>query len=269
MSINQIVCLLALCGFMSGCNHWPANGRGGVAEHVSSPPGCGEWRSTEDHRHLDHRLACENQRLVTLQRLGAHLHQPALTEQARRQSQRAWRAITGGLLSDADIDLMIYGALLDELERRLVLHNQGVVPEVAGDETASRVVGHTPPFGHVLFATGSDRINPAALEWLQTLSSFSPSLTAGSIQLIGYADDRGDEQLNLALSARRADSVKRVLIEAGVTPASILTQGRGEQTPRYVNRDRDARLANRRVDIHWEQAREAETVMISNSHPPN
>ena len=48
------------------------------------------------------------------------------------------------------------------------------------------------------------------------------------VQLIGYADRIGNTKANQALSQQRADSVREVLVGAGVPAASITTRGMGE-----------------------------------------
>ncbi len=48
------------------------------------------------------------------------------------------------------------------------------------------------------------------------------------VQLIGYADRIGTAQANQLLSQRRADSVREVLVSAGVPAASITARGMGE-----------------------------------------
>jgi outer membrane protein OmpA-like peptidoglycan-associated protein len=68
------------------------------------------------------------------------------------------------------------------------------------------------------------------------------------LRLIGRADLTGDAAYNLALGMRRADSVKRVLVQAGVPAPRIQTSSRGTRAllgpfDGYTYRD------DRRVDI--------------------
>ena len=71
----------------------------------------------------------------------------------------------------------------------------------------------------------------------------------GDVTVIGHADTQGDDDYNMALSARRADAVRRDLLARGVPPAVIETRalGRGAlavDTPPEVDEP-----ANRRVEI--------------------
>ena len=55
-----------------------------------------------------------------------------------------------------------------------------------------------------------------------------------SIQLIeiqGHADERGDDAYNLDLSDRRAQSVKKYLVDKGVDAKRLTSQGYGETQP--------------------------------------
>ena len=98
----------------------------------------------------------------------------------------------------------------------------------------------------VVFEYDSDRLRPEALatldEAIETLRRH-PHLR---VELAGHSDDRGSETYNLALSQRRADAVRRYLIERGVT--NVLTvHGYGESDPVADNRTESGRAENRRV----------------------
>jgi outer membrane protein OmpA-like peptidoglycan-associated protein len=67
----------------------------------------------------------------------------------------------------------------------------------------------------------------AGLERLAACFTQGP-LRDRRIKLIGRADRQGDASYNLALGMRRAEHVKRVLIENGMPPVRVLTSSRGE-----------------------------------------
>lgn len=250
MNVTMGGCLVLLNLLLVGCSKWPVHGEGGMAERTERLASCSEVHAGSAYGALDQRLACANRRFETLKRVGAQLHQPALSEQARLQSQRVWRQLTGGLTADAITDLAIYGALLDEIERRLL--SQGFEDTTVADEsklvTADAEV--IKAFGHVLFASGSDSVNPADLEGLLTVAESLRIESQGDITLTGYTDEQGDDDSNLLLALERARNVKRVLISFDVDPLRIHVQTQGEHEPFYPNSNRPGRLANRRVDIH-------------------
>jgi len=74
----------------------------------------------------------------------------------------------------------------------------------------------------------------------------------GSVDIIveGHTDSVGTEQYNLGLSRRRADTVRRYLVEHGVAPARITAEGMGESRPVASNDTADGRAQNRRVELH-------------------
>lgn len=69
------------------------------------------------------------------------------------------------------------------------------------------------------------------------------------IQVFGHTDDVGDPEYNVELSRRRAQSVRDYLVEAGVDPAIISTQGFGKSSPLVEGTSDAARQRNRRVEI--------------------
>lgn len=69
------------------------------------------------------------------------------------------------------------------------------------------------------------------------------------ILISGHTCDMGPDAYNLALSEKRADSVKRFLQDSGLKDIPIRTEGLGEAQPRMPNVSDANRSMNRRVDI--------------------
>ena len=65
----------------------------------------------------------------------------------------------------------------------------------------------------------------------------------------GHCDIRGTEEYNLALGERRAQQVKRYLMELGITPARIRTISYGELRPVDGAENESAWARNRRVSF--------------------
>jgi peptidoglycan-associated lipoprotein len=74
--------------------------------------------------------------------------------------------------------------------------------------------------------------------------------TGGAVRLEGYCDERGDEEYNLALGERRANSVKRYLENLGVDGSQMRTLSYGEAKPAVAGHTEDAWRYNRRVEFH-------------------
>ena len=71
----------------------------------------------------------------------------------------------------------------------------------------------------------------------------------GVIVIEGNADERGSEEYNLALGERRANAVKRYLVDLGVPAARLRTVSFGEAKPAVVGHDESAWRYNRRADF--------------------
>ncbi len=72
---------------------------------------------------------------------------------------------------------------------------------------------------------------------------------AGQIRIEGHADERGTVDYNLALGQRRADSVKRAIVGAGVSAGKVSTVSLGEERPVDGGHNESAWAANRRAEI--------------------
>lgn len=67
----------------------------------------------------------------------------------------------------------------------------------------------------------------------------------------GHTDDVGSDAFNLDLSLQRAGSVSDFLIDGGIDPTRIKTQGFGKQTPLLKGNDEATRAINRRVELRF------------------
>ena len=74
---------------------------------------------------------------------------------------------------------------------------------------------------------------------------------AWKVVVSGHTDDVGSDAYNLDLSLLRAGSVADYLIEQGIDPARIKTQGFGKQTPLVKGTDESSRSTNRRVELRF------------------
>jgi outer membrane protein OmpA-like peptidoglycan-associated protein len=70
------------------------------------------------------------------------------------------------------------------------------------------------------------------------------------LRVEGHTDSRGPDDRNLELSARRARSVIRWLVEHGIEPARLEGAGCGEIDPIESNQLAEGQQINRRVELH-------------------
>ena len=69
------------------------------------------------------------------------------------------------------------------------------------------------------------------------------------VELEGFADPRGTNAYNLALSRRRVEAVRMALIEAGVPEATIVTGAYGEMTLKCTEETDACWQSDRRVEV--------------------
>ncbi|MHB1024860.1 MAG: OmpA family protein [Desulfobacteria bacterium] len=69
------------------------------------------------------------------------------------------------------------------------------------------------------------------------------------VALEGHTDSRGSDKYNLKLSQRRADAVKKYLVDKGENAGRITAEGKGEAYPIASNKTDKGRFENRRVEI--------------------
>lgn len=72
-----------------------------------------------------------------------------------------------------------------------------------------------------------------------------------AVQIDGHTCSIGTEAYNQGLSERRAASVKKYLVEQGVSSARITARGYGKTMPKFDNSTEEGRRLNRRAEINF------------------
>ena len=106
-------------------------------------------------------------------------------------------------------------------------------------------------FKNVLFASGSTTVKKRFEVFLVEMVDYLKKLPDGFDHLLieGYSDSVGPAEGNRKLSLRRAQSVYRVMIDAGLDPQKVKVVGRGEENPIASNSNYQGRAHNRRVEL--------------------
>lgn len=99
------------------------------------------------------------------------------------------------------------------------------------------------------FITNSDDLAPESAARLPEIKAQLASRSAPEIIVIGHTDTVDKREYNDALSLRRAETVKRLLIEAGIAAEQIAVQARGERELLIQTADGVDEPRNRRVEI--------------------
>jgi outer membrane protein OmpA-like peptidoglycan-associated protein len=106
----------------------------------------------------------------------------------------------------------------------------------------------------VSFRTDDDEVTAQSMPLLLKLGALVASLPQAQVTVAGYADPRGSEAWNEALSLRRAQSVAAVLVAAGVPRERISVEGHGKSESTSAGGDLDAYALDRRVSVRFEPA---------------
>ncbi len=143
-----------------------------------------------------------------------------------------------------------------EEQRRMALEKALAIPMASGRVTV--VNGRIGISGSVLFDLGSDQLR---LDGRQLLKSLVPPLRVylgernEMLMVSGFTDDRlirdGNQRFadNLELSAQRALTVTRALIEDGMPSSQVFAAAFGAEQPVASNTDEKGRAQNRRVEM--------------------
>lgn len=101
----------------------------------------------------------------------------------------------------------------------------------------------------LLFDTDVDQLTAEGRDALLSMARTLREVGIDRIQVEGHTDNVGDARYNKRLSLRRAESVARELIQAGMPARSIDRLGFGFDKPVADNATADGRAQNRRVVI--------------------
>jgi flagellar motor protein MotB len=143
-----------------------------------------------------------------------------------------------------------------EEQRRMALEEALADPLATGRVTLHE--GRIGISGSVLFSSNSDQLQTEGRELLRTLVGPLRVYLGEREQLLmvsGFTDDlpiqKGNSRYvdNWELSAERALTVTRALIEAGMPSSLVFTAAFGDQQPAVPNVNDQSRAQNRRVEM--------------------
>ena len=101
----------------------------------------------------------------------------------------------------------------------------------------------------VLFDTGKYSLKPGAREKLAKVAGILLAYPGLNIEVGGYTDNVGGDQMNQTLSENRAGSVRSYLVDQGVAAGAVNARGFGNTLPVATNDNSAGRQQNRRVEL--------------------
>lgn len=92
-------------------------------------------------------------------------------------------------------------------------------------------------------------LTPESMLKLDQVLAEAANWEAAEIEVAGHTDRMGTPENNDALSLKRAEHVRGLLIGKGASPATVRAVGMGEREPVVPTEDGVAEAANRRVEV--------------------
>ena len=173
----------------------------------------------------------------------------------KRTTEIAGKATKANLLyisGDKGLNVIAKGSyhaeILDQLSNNLAVVDQPSSKGTGNEVDMEQILKWNPDV--ILFAPGSDVIDARSLPILRQVAAVLKSRPGiARVRIEGHTDDRGDREMNVDLSERRARQVRNVLIEAGVAPVRLEARGYGPVRPVGDNATAEGRARNRRVEF--------------------
>ncbi|MGB8815124.1 MAG: OmpA family protein [Paracoccaceae bacterium] len=125
-----------------------------------------------------------------------------------------------------------------------------VPPPIASGIAAAIETGGSTALDDLVFASGKSSLAPGDYASLAELATYLRANPDKTIALVGHTDASGGLAGNIALSRKRAQSVRQSLIDNYQLPAAqIIADGVGYLAPRASNLTEEGRTQNRRVEV--------------------
>ena len=123
-------------------------------------------------------------------------------------------------------------------------------PEASTDLGKTLDLGQSLVLEDLVFGSGSSALIDGTYASLTALAGWLQANPTKTVTLVGHTDGSGGLSSNIALSKKRADSVRQNLItQYGVTPGQVSANGVGPLAPRASELTPEGQQQNRRVEV--------------------
>lgn len=99
------------------------------------------------------------------------------------------------------------------------------------------------------FLPGTSDLTPESVAELDQVVANARSRSGGEIVIVGHTDRQGAADANDALSLRRANAIRDLLVAKGFRPELVEPVGRGEREPVVPTEDDVPEPRNRRAEV--------------------
>jgi outer membrane protein OmpA-like peptidoglycan-associated protein len=138
------------------------------------------------------------------------------------------------------------GKMMDNQERDM--HNALAESEAAAIRREGDLIAISLK-GDVTFDYDSASVRPGLYSEIDRIANVLIKYPQTVIRVEGHTDSTGSESYNMDLSQRRADAVKNIIVQRGVSSTRLETMSYGESMPIADNNTEVGRAMNRRVEI--------------------
>jgi outer membrane protein OmpA-like peptidoglycan-associated protein len=142
--------------------------------------------------------------------------------------------------SDVELDRILADSRGEDSPRQLA-SDESLLRLMVGDEIID--------IGYVRFKFASAELTPEARRTIDALRDRLKIEQPRTVTIEGHTDSVGSLEVNMALSKRRADAVKKALAEGGIDSSIIRTSGVAFRYPVASNATKQGRAANRRIEV--------------------
>ena len=172
-----------------------------------------------------------------------------------------WVVEVGGLFRAAGIALMVVGLALGGCSSKKNNAGAGAGANGSGglgdnglggtDSSLNKFAkgtmgGPSGPLSDIHFGYNDATIQPQDNEILKSNADYLTKNASTRVQIEGHCDDRGSEEYNIALGARRAQAAKDYLSTLGIAADRMSTISYGKELPLCSEETEDCWAQNRR-----------------------
>jgi outer membrane protein OmpA-like peptidoglycan-associated protein len=115
----------------------------------------------------------------------------------------------------------------------------------------------------VTFRTDDDSVLAQSMSPLLKLGALVASIPQARVRIDGYADSRGSDAWNDALSLRRVESVAAVLVAAGVPRERLVLEAHGKHQATPPDGDLDTYALERKVTVRLQLERATQSSQVA------
>ena len=121
--------------------------------------------------------------------------------------------------------------------------------QVKTESPMVKELGSASGLNDVYFDFDKSAVRDDSKSVLQADAKWLNSNSKAKIKIEGHADERGTNEYNIALAERRAQTIKKYLVDSGINESILSTVSYGEERPIDTGQTDEAWAKNRRVEF--------------------